>query len=470
MTSSIKEVCNEVLKKINPTESEQKKIHALSKMLTEKVDRVAKEKGVEVEVRIEGSVAKNTWLRDYPEIDIFMQVQTATPRKAFGTSLLEVAKKATEGYAQIERFAEHPYLEAIVDGVYVNIVPCYKVESGKWISATDRTPFHTDYVKSLLNEQKREDVRLLKCFMKGVGIYGAEIKVGGFSGYLCELLILNYGSFIDVLKSAGKWKERTEIDYKGYYKKGEAKKRFTEPVIVIDPVDKRRNVAAAVRKEKLSEFIAASRTFLKNPDIKFFYPSETKILSDTELVNKIKSRGSTITFIKVEGAKVVPDVLWGQLYKSQRLLHKMIVHHDFKVLRESIWSNEKTLNVFVFEIENRFLPKIKQHLGPPLQKRHDCEIFLKKYINADSTVSGPRIEDGRWIVDVNRRYSDVANLLKDKLTNKENIDSITELVSTYVSQAIEILINSEALKLCSAYPEFSKFLTEYLEGKPRWLS
>ena len=95
---------------------------------------------------------------------------------------------------------------------------------------------------------------------------------------------------------------------------------------------------------------------------------------------------------------------------------------------------------------------------------------MKKYINADSTVSGPRIEGGRWIVDVNRRYSDVANLLKDKLTNKENIDSIAELVSTYSSQAIEILINSEVLKLYSAYPEFAKFLTEYLEGKPRWLS
>ena len=97
--------------------------------------------------------------------------------------------------------------------VYVNIVPCYKVKRGEWVSATDRTPFHTDYVKPLLDEQMAEEVRLLKRFMKGVGVYGAEIKIGGFSGYLCELLVLNYGSFTEVLRSAANWKERTIIDY-----------------------------------------------------------------------------------------------------------------------------------------------------------------------------------------------------------------------------------------------------------------
>ena len=31
--------------------------------------------------------------------------------------------------------------------------------------------------------------------MQGIGVYGAEIKVGGFSGYLCELLVMKYGGF-----------------------------------------------------------------------------------------------------------------------------------------------------------------------------------------------------------------------------------------------------------------------------------
>ena len=471
MTSSLEEIRAEVLKRVNPSESERKRVLSLAKKLTEKVREAAKEKGVEAEIRVEGSVAKNTWLRDCPEIDVFMQLPTTTPKEAFGTVCLEIAKKATEGYKQIERFAEHPYLEAIVDNVWVNIVPCYRVKRGEWISATDRTPFHTDYVKPLLDEQMGKEVRLLKRFMKGVGVYGAEIKIGGFSGYLCELLILNYGSFVEVLRAAGNWKERIVIDCEGHYEgRDDAEKIFEEPLVMVDPVDKGRNVAAAVRKEKLNEFIAASRTFLEAPDLKFFYPPETKALDATELVNKINARGATIVFVRFEGVTAVPDVLWGQLYRSQRALRKMIQQHDFTVLRDDVWSNEKNLNIFIFEVENRLLPNMKRHLGPPLRKMLECENFLRKHLGADSTVSGPRVDEGRWVVDVKRNHTDIVNLLKEKLGDGGRSVGVAELVSKTVAESMEVLVNAETLKLYSAYPDFAKFLTEYLEGKPRWLT
>ena len=416
-------------------------------------------------------MAKNTWLRDCPEIDVFMRVPTSMPREAFGTVCLEIAKKATEGYRQIERFAEHPYLEAVTgDNVWVNVVPCYRVKRGGWISATDRTPFHTDYVKPLLDEQKSREVRLLKRFMKGVGVYGAEIKVGGFSGYLCELLVLNYGSFVEVLRSAADWKEGTTIDYERHYeRKDDAKKLFQEPLVMVDPVDKKRNVAAAVRKEKLYEFIAASRAFLETPDQKFFYPPQTEALKQTELINKINSRGSVIVFISFEACPAVPDVLWGQLYRSQRALRKLIQRHDFTVLRDAVWSNEKNFNTFIFEVENRFLTNMKRHLGPPLRKREDCEKFLQKHAGAESKVSEPRVEGERWIVDKQRRYTDVVELLKEKLRDGGANVGLAEYVSKAVSESLKVMVNDEALNLYSGSPEFAKFLTEYLEGKPRWL-
>ena len=469
MTSSIDEICTEVLKRVNPNKSERKKVLELAKNLIKKVEKVAKQKGIEADVRVEGSVAKNTWLKDNPEIDIFMQVPITTPRESFGTIFLEIAKKATEGYKQIERFAEHPYLEAIVEGIYVNIVPCYRVIQGKWISATDRTPFHTDFVKPHLDEGMGKEVRLLKRFMKGVGVYGAEIKVGGFSGYLCELLILYYGSFTEILRSAGNWKEGIIIDYNRHYLQIENVKRiFAEPLIVVDPVDKVRNVAAAVRKDKLNEFVAASREFLKNLDIKFFYPPEIEALNSIELNNRISARGSTIVFIKFNGA-AVSDILWGQLYKSQKAIRNMVTKHDFKILRDIVWSNEKNLNIFVIDVESRFLPNMKQHLGPPLINRIDCENFLRKHIEADSTVSGPRIEDGRWIVDIKRRYRDVIELLNDKLEDGGSNEGIAELVSKAFIDSIEVLVNNDIQKIYSLNPDFAKFLTEYLEGKPKWL-
>jgi tRNA nucleotidyltransferase (CCA-adding enzyme) len=470
MDSRLEVILAEVLKRVTPSGSDREHVLSLSNKLTRKVQKAVKEKGVEAEIRVEGSVAKDTWLKEEPEIDVFMRVPTTMPREAFGTVLLGIARKATEGFEQIERFAEHPYLEAIIDDVMVNVVPCYKVKQGEWISATDRTPFHTDYVKPLLDEGKAGEVRLLKRFMKGVGVYGAEIKVGGFSGYLCELLVLNYGSFLEVLRAVGDWKERTIIDYEGHYEgRKEFKKIFEEPLIMVDPVDRGRNVAAAVTKERLNEFVAASRAFLKNPSLNFFYPREVEALDSKEVANKINTLGSTIVFIKFGGVTTVPDVLWGQLFKSQRSLRRMLQGHDFTVLRDDVWSNEKNLNIFVFEMENRFLSNIKRHLGPPINKKLECEKFLRKHSGADSTVFGPRVEGGRWVVKVKRKHNDVVNLLNEQLGDGGRRFGMAELVSEAVAESMEILVNNEVLKLYSADSEFAKFLTEYLEGKPRWL-
>ena len=74
-------------------------------------------------MRVEGSVAKDTWLRENPDIDIFMRLPTSIPRKNLGDIGLKIAKKAAGTYEQIERFAEHPYLQIIVEGYRVDIVP-----------------------------------------------------------------------------------------------------------------------------------------------------------------------------------------------------------------------------------------------------------------------------------------------------------------------------------------------------------
>ncbi len=466
--ASLEEISSDVLNRVNPNENERKKVKVLVEKLIKNLRKIIKSKRIKAKISLEGSVAKNTWLRDCPEIDLFLKVPITLPKEAFGTVILDISKKITDGYKQIERFAEHPYLEAVIDGIYVNLVPCYDVKSGEWISATDRTPFHTDYINQYLNEKKENEVRLLKRFMKGIGVYGAEIKIGGFSGYLCELLILKYGTFIETLRSAGKWEDKPIIDIEGYYGKNEEiKKSFVEPIIVVDPVDRGRNVAAAVRKERLDEFVAASRECLKNPDIKFFYPDEIEAFSREELVKKINIRGSTMVFISFERMEPVPDILWGQLFRSQRALRKLIEKNDFKILNSNVWSDEIRAHIFVFELENRFLPNIKYHFGPPLQKIQECENFLLKYLGSDSTVSGPRLENGRWVVDLKRDFTDVLDLLKEKLNNRNGI-GLAEIVSKAID-SLKIFVNEEVSSFYSANPEFAKVLTDYIKGRPSWL-
>jgi tRNA nucleotidyltransferase (CCA-adding enzyme) len=462
MQEDVEKVCAIVLKRVTPRDDERKKIENLSKKLKNRVAFAAEELGIKTRVHVEGSVAKDTWLSNEPDIDVFMRLSKSTPRNSLGDVCLKVARKATRGSKQVERFADHPYLEAFVERVRVNIVPCYDVKQGEWMSATDRTPFHTDYINK----------RLLKKFMKGTGVYGAEIKVGGFSGYLCELLILHYGSFLNTVKAFASHKERMAIDIAGFYdgRENELDLLFDEPLVLVDPIDRARNVASAVRKKRLYDFIAAAQEFLKKPSLEFFYPPETVPLSAERMRQELKKRVSKIVFVVFGRVDAVPDVLWGQLYKSQRSLRKLVELNDFRVLRELAWSNEKDLNMFVFELEHCCIPLVKLHLGPPLDKESECQKFIAKHVGKTETISGPYVEDGRWVVLVQRKFTDACDLLRQKLNGGGKNAGVAEQISQVLNKGFNIFLNEDIIGVYVKDREFAAFLTDFLSGRPKWLS
>ena len=43
--------------------------------------------------------------------------------------------------------------------------------------------------------------------VKGIGIYGAELSIAGFSGYVTEVLVLKYGDFKNVIKNIATMKK-----------------------------------------------------------------------------------------------------------------------------------------------------------------------------------------------------------------------------------------------------------------------
>jgi len=307
--------------------------------------------------------------------------------------------------------------------------------------------------------------------MKGIDVYGAEIKIGGFSGYLCELLILHYKSFIRALQAFAQHKHRVIVDIGNYFKEREDELQllFKEPLVVVDPVDKGRNVASPVRPHKLYNFVAAARAFLKSADLNFFYPSSTTTLTAKELTQNLAKRGSAMLFVTFGKVDVVPDVLWGQLYKSQRSLNKLLLLNDFNVLRSMAWSDEKALNMFVFELEQCCLSPIKKHFGPPLERENECAKFLSKYLSNSITVAGPYIEDGRWLVQIQRKYTDACFLLKEKLQDGGRNAGVAEQISQVLPKELKILVNKEIVEVYSKNSEFAKFLTEFLSAKPKWL-
>ena len=472
-TADLTDVTGQVLAKIAPTEDDRSKMQALAKKLELAVSAACEEFGVEAVVRVEGSFAKDTWLLGDPDIDVFMRVSPSIPRQYLGEVALKIARKATAGSKQVERFAEHPYLEAFVDGVRVNIVPCYNAKPGEWLSATDRTPYHTDYINERLAKAQRNEVRLLKKFLKGLGVYGAEIKVGGFSGYLCELLVLHYGSLAKVLQAFAAHVPRRTVDLAGYYvsRQRELDLLFPEPLVIVDPVDRARNVASAVLPSRLFEFVAASRAFLKDPNLDFFYPLKVHPLSVEELQSTLRSRGSSVVFLALEKIEAVPDVLWGQLHRTRKALGKQLELSDFRVLRDGVWSEENgALTVFVYELEQRVLSSVKKHLGPPLEFREECESFLAKYSEKNSAVvTGPFIEGGRWMVELERKSTDAADFLRGKLASGGRDIGVAELIAKALRRDFLVLVGDEITEHFAYNREFAEFLTAFLGGKPFWL-
>ncbi|UCB60927.1 MAG: hypothetical protein JSW72_02390, partial [Candidatus Bathyarchaeota archaeon] len=154
----------------------------------------------------------------------------------------------------------------------------------------------------------------------------------------------------------------------------------------------------------------------------------------------------------------------------QRALRNLVKQHDFKLIRDAVWSDEDSLNVFLLEMENRYLPLLEKHVGPPLDKKPECEKFLRKHIGSTSTLSGPRIEDGRWVVDKKRDYTDAVRLLRDRLKTGGRTIGIAELVSQTMAKTSKILVDQQILPTYLRNKNLAEFLTEYLDGKPKWLA
>jgi tRNA nucleotidyltransferase (CCA-adding enzyme) len=475
MSTELEVLTLQVLEKITPTPEKYQKVETLSRYLEQKILKACQQQNINATIRVEGSIAKDTWLKENPDIDIFIRLPTSMSREKLGEVGLAIARTAATQEANqiIERYAEHPYLEISIDNQRVDIVPCYDAKLGEWQSATDRTPYHTDYIRHHLTVKMRGEVRLLKRFMQGVGVYGAEIKVGGFSGYLCELLILTYGSFVQTIQAFAGYNKRVIIDLEQHFlgRVKDLTPLFSEPLVIVDPVDKTRNVASAVQTEKLYNFIAASRAFLQTPIEAFFFAPKQLPLTAAELECQMDSRSSALIFLVTKDIKAVPDVLWGQLYRTKRALRKLLELNDYKVLRDTVWSNEETLNVFVFELEQQIIANIKKHAGPPLERQDECINFLAKYTKNNKVIAGPYIEEGKWVVEITRKNTDAAKLLREKLANDGGKTvGVPELLAKAFKVDCSVLVNKEINKIYNKKEkDFKVFLTEILSGKPFWL-
>jgi tRNA nucleotidyltransferase (CCA-adding enzyme) len=392
-----------------------------------------------------GSAARGTWLSGDHDLDIFLGVP---PEGDLGAAL-EIARLVAPHHE--EKYAEHAYIHARMDGFEVDLVPCYLVDDASRLkSAVDRTPFHTKYVSSRIIG-KEDDVLLLKQFMKGVHVYGSELKVGGFSGYLTELLVLCYGSFAAVLQAASSWRPGQRLDLEGH-----SAVRHNEPLIVVDPVDPRRNVAAALTLDKMLQFAGAARSFLAEPKLDFFFPPQLQSLSDEELIAQVNARGTMPILLEFAAPDVVEDVLYPQLHKAEGSIKALLELNGFLLLRSDV-STYRDRAVMLFEMQVWQLSKACQRIGPPAWEAEHAARFLAAH---PRPLSGPYIANGKVVVEEARQYTSARDLLAMEIANlslgKHLCASIREGHNIYVG--LELLgIKDEGFRIFLAHYFRAKF-------------
>lgn len=401
-----------ILNQIRPTKQEKAKIKEISQKIIDFLNDYCRKENIIANTVLVGSVAKGTYLQGKSDIDIFITFPLETPMdylKETGLKLGYVCSEKFNGIAS-EHYASHPYLTSEIEGFEIDFVPCYQIEDGSQLkSAVDRTVLHTNFIKANLKESQKDEVLLLKRFMDMTGTYGSEFKVGGFAGYLCELLIVKYGDFETTLKEASKWKYGTVIDLMDY----KTSKLFKDPLITIDPTDKNRNVAAALRLNKMAEFIQSARNYLNsNNKREYFYPIKKKI-NKHSLLNQMESNESEIIAFEFNIPDIPLDTLHPQLKKTVDSLAEKLEDEEFKVFTWDYWSDEEEKAIFIFEMVSSSLNKVKINKGPKIFIERACNQFIDAH-----GIENCYVKDDFLVMNTEREFSKATDFISHIFSRK----------------------------------------------------
>ncbi|MDE1868799.1 MAG: CCA tRNA nucleotidyltransferase [Candidatus Micrarchaeota archaeon] len=381
---------------LNDVKPNPEEIKATTRSINEVVGKLKKVTPKNVEILVAGSVARGTQIRGSSDVDIFLLFPRKMDEKEIEKKGLEIAKKIIDkkaGDTYSMNYAEHPYTKIKFSklALDVEIVPAYKIRDIKERStAVDRTQLHNDFVISNLTSKQRDDVRILKTFLNSRHIYGAEARIEGFSGYLCELLIYHYKSFERLLAAFANLKLPLALDMTSLqpeFGKGSANvkkysERFGKDFVVIDPVDENRNVAASVSDESLARLVLACRELIKNPNDKsFFGHGYSDIGARAKLSKLSKDLGTDMFVLHFKTDEIAEDIIWQQVKRLRLKLNDTLTHHGFcpTLSAQNMADNEAVIAFFVVK-DLTIRSCITK--GPSVIMGEAAERFMKSHSNS----------------------------------------------------------------------------------------
>jgi len=422
-------IINYAKKVVTPSQKLQQKKQRVAKKAYDLVSQCIEKYPQVVGFEFGGSYAKGTWVSEKPvdnvDIDIFVKFNKKTSEKDFRNIGTKIGFESLEKYKPYTRHAEHPFVEAVVDGTRVNIVPCYDVNKGEWQSATDRSIYHTKFMKQKLSSSMKGDVRILKKFLLHIEVYGAEIAKEGFSGYVAEVLIFYFRSFEKTIKKISELKKGQVI--------GKSTKKFNSSIVIIDPVDNNRNLGTAISIDNLGKFVLASRLFLKKPSKKFFNkPVSKHIMKNLDKIIVAQFRFKDRS----------DDIIWGQIKRASTALKTQLELGGFTVLRNSSIKDEKENAALVFLLHAKKIENSLVRIGPEISSKTHCE----KFILANSKKSQLMWIDEKGKIKSlqKRKYDDAILFLKNLLKNNLNNSGIPKGLEKDFKIGVKIISANKA--------------------------
>jgi len=387
-----------ILKQIKPSKEESSTIKKLVKQISTKI----KIKNTKVELG--GSGAKETNLSDSHDIDIYVKFN---PKYYKSEKISKILESKINKLKPIKLHGSRDYFQLKYKDYTVEIVPIIEIQKAEQAqNITDISPLHTKWVKK--HHRLVDQIRLTKAFVKAHNCYGAESYIGGLSGYVLEILTINSGSFNQFIKDISKYKLKTVIDYNKLIKNPYQhlnNSKLHSPIIVIDPVDKTRNAAAALTKEKFHLLQKACKNYLKNPTEKAFIKKQITIPKDVNILEITPSQGKK-------------DVIGSKLLKSFNFLKKQIELEGYK-LKKSGWLWE-TKAYFWFKVDKEKLSETIIKSGPFIKDQKNIIKFKK--VNKNIYKKG-----NRYYSKIYRKHKNFKEFLKNliKCTNlKDKIRKI----------------------------------------------
>jgi tRNA CCA-adding enzyme len=454
-----------VLERIKPTGSEIDRVSSVTKRVSDAVLNILRGQAIAIDyIEPQGSTGlKQTQLAGDSDVDLFIGVNPAaidafkdSPKKEIKEKLKEIftstikdalvpgLTKALNPQSLMFSYAEHPYLTIVVENVKFDVVFCLNltcsyIEREDIVTAMDRTPLHSKFVKDNLTSEQKDEVRLLKAFFKAHYVYGDKAAPGpmGFIGYGVEILVHFFGNLENLMVNFGAL-PTTPVDVFG---RNAAELRnvqrfVNDYLIIIDPTDRNRNVGSSTDERCYRHARHEIQAFLEHPGPEQFdmAPIPAPANDDPHLAAVVFNNEQQVHYT------IVRDKLYrlGNLARKE-LENELSGEPRFgKMTFSVLLAKDESQAAIAFNVERPSIPATFRLLGP---SQHDDKARVRAYLekHPDARLD----ERGTYFMEKARSSTSFADALAKVTKSRLDIKGVASVKNA--RHAIDVSSNPESV-------------------------